>query len=56
MGIFIDKIKSIFNSGDKDHAPLTAEIKELMAFRKELLSILEKDQYIARSDFSNLQH
>ena len=34
---------------------LTPEVKELMAFRKELMSLQGADRFIARSDYANLR-
>ncbi|MBP5513953.1 MAG: UvrD-helicase domain-containing protein [Bacteroidaceae bacterium] len=51
----IYKILSIFKSDKADFQVLTPEIKELMEFRKELLSFQEVDRYIARSDYSFLR-
>ena len=48
------KILSIFQSKDADFQTITPEIKELMEFRKKLMSLLEIDKYIARSDYSSL--
>ena len=51
----IYKIISFFQSKHADFQALTPEIKELMEFRKELMSLLELDCYIARSDYSSLR-
>lgn len=51
----IYKILSIFQSQEADFEELTPEIKELMAFRKELMSLQEIDRYIARSDYIPLR-
>ena len=51
----IYKILSIFHSQEADFEVLTPEIKELMEFRKELLSLQEIDRYIARSDYIPLR-
>lgn len=50
----IYKILSIFKSEKADFHALTPEIRELMEFRKELLSFQEVDRYIARSDYAFL--
>ena len=47
----IYNIFSIFQSRNADFEALTPEIKELMDFRKELMSLQEIDRYIARSDY-----
>ena len=52
---FIYKIISIFKSSNADFQALTPEIKELMDFRKKLMSLLEIDSFIARSDYSFLR-
>lgn len=52
---FIYKILSIFQSDNADFQALTLEIKELMEFRKELMSFQEIDRYIARSDYFYLR-
>ena len=51
----IYKILSIFQSQEADFETLTPEIKELMEFRKELMSLQEVDRYIARSDYVTLR-
>ena len=51
----IYKILSIFKSDSADFTALTPEIKELMAFRKDLMSLLEVDRYIARSEYIPLR-
>ena len=51
----IYKILSIFHSDNSKFQVLTPEIKELMGFRKEVMSIQETDRYIARSDYSFLR-
>ena len=51
----IYKIISIFQSKNADLQTLTPEIKELMQFRKDLLSLQEVDRYIARSDYYSLR-
>lgn len=51
----IYKILSIFQSKNADFQALTPEIKELMEFRRELMSLQEVDRYIARSDFLSLR-
>lgn len=51
----IYKILSIFQSQDADFEALTPEIKELMEFRRELMSLQEIDRYIARSDYIPLR-
>lgn len=53
MGL-IYKILSIFQSDKAEFKALTPEIKELMAFRKELMSLQEVDRYIARSEYAHL--
>ena len=52
---FIYKILSIFKSDDVGTNVLTPEIKELMAFRKDLMSLQEVDRYIARSEYIPLR-
>ncbi|MBR5394779.1 MAG: UvrD-helicase domain-containing protein [Bacteroidaceae bacterium] len=52
---FIYKILSIFQSQEAEIKALTPEIKELMEFRKELMSLQEIDRYIARSDYIPLR-
>ena len=51
----IYKIISIFQSKNADFEALTPEIKELMEFRKELMSLQGIDRFIARSDYSSLR-
>lgn len=51
----IYKIISIFQSKNADFEALTPEIKELMEFRKELMSLQGIDKFIARSDYSSLR-
>lgn len=51
----IYKILSIFQSKNADFQALTPEIKELMEFRKELMSLQEVDRFIARSDYLSLR-
>ncbi len=51
----IYKILSIFQSKNADFDALTPEIKELMAFRKDLMSLQEADRYIAHSDYISLR-
>ena len=51
----IYKILSIFQSPNADFEALTPEIKELMAFRKELMSLQEIDRFIAHSDYIPLR-
>ena len=51
----IYKILGIFKSDKAEFQALTPEIKELMEFRKELMSLQELDRYIARSDYSSLR-
>ena len=51
----IYKILSIFQSQEAKFETLTPEIKELMVFRKELMSLQEIDRYIARSDYIPLR-
>ena len=45
----IYKILSIFKSDNAEFKALTPEIKALMAFRKDLMSLLEVDRFIASS-------
>ena len=52
---FLYKILSIFQSTNADFEALTPEIKELMEFRKELMSLQGIDRFIARSDYSSLR-
>ena len=52
---FIYKILSIFHSNNADFKVLTPEIKELMEFRKKLMSLQEIDKYLARSDYAFLR-
>ena len=51
----IYKILSIFQSNNAGFKALTPEIKELMAFRKDLMSLQEVDRFIARSDYAYLR-
>jgi len=51
----IYKILSIFQSDNSEFQELTPEIKELMGFRKELMSILDVDMFIAHSDYIHLR-
>lgn len=51
----IYKILSIFHSDNSEFQELTPEIKELMGFRKELMSILDVDMFIAHSDYIHLR-
>ena len=51
----IYKILSIFHSDNSKFQALTPEIKELMEFRKEVMSIQEADRFIARSDYAFLR-
>lgn len=51
----IYKILSIFKSDNADFKALTPEIKELMLFRKDLMSLQEVDRYIACSDYAHLR-
>ena len=51
----IYKILSIFQSPNADFEALTPEIKELMEFRKELMSLQDVDRFIARSDYISLR-
>lgn len=53
---FIYKILSIFQSQEAEFETLTPEIKELMKFRKELMSLQEIDRYIACSDYIPLRN
>jgi len=55
MKSFIYRIKSIFQSDKVKSVVLTPEIKAMMAFRKELTSLLGIDKYIARSDYALLR-
>ena len=52
---FIYKILSIFKSDNAEIKELTPEIKELMAFRKDLMTLQEVDRYIARSEYMYLR-
>ena len=52
---FVYKILSIFKSDNADFNALTPEIKELMAFRKDLMSLQEVDRYVARSEYAYLR-
>ena len=51
----IYKILSIFKSDNAEFKTLTPEIKELMEFRKDLMSLQEVDRYVARSEYAYLQ-
>ena len=51
----IYKILSIFHSYNSEFQALTPEIKELMEFRKEVMSLQEIDRFIARSDYAFLR-
>ena len=51
----IYKILSIFKSDNAEFKVLTPEIKALMAFRKDLMSLLEVDRFIARSEYAYLR-
>ena len=51
----IYKILSIFQTPKADFETLTPEIKELMEFRKGLMSLQEIDRYIAHSDYFPLR-
>ena len=51
----IYKILSIFKSENAEFKVLTPEIKALMAFRKDLMSLLEVDRFIARSEYAYLR-
>ena len=51
----IYKILSVFQSDKAEFKTLTPEIKELMAFRKDLMSLQEVDRYIARSEYAHLR-
>ena len=51
----IYKILSIFKSEKAEFKALTPEIKELMNFRKDVMSLQEVDGYIARSDYAYLR-
>lgn len=51
----IYKILSIFHSDNSEFQVLTPEIKELMEFRKEVMSLQEIDRFIARSDYAFLR-
>ena len=48
----IYKILSIFKSDNAEFNALTPEIKELMDFRKDLMSLQEVDRYVARSEYA----
>ena len=50
----INKIIKIFKNEKADSLELTPEIETLIAFRKDLASLLETDSYIARSAYSFL--
>ena len=50
----IYKILSIFKSDNAEFKSLTPEIKELMEFRKVLMSLQEVDRYVARSEYAYL--
>lgn len=52
---FIYKILSIFHSDNSEFQELTPEIKELLEFRKEVMSLQEYDSFIARSDYAFLR-
>ena len=52
----IYKILSIFHSDNSEFQALTPEIKELMEFRKEVMSLQEIDRFIARSDYAFLRN
>lgn len=49
------RILSIFKSDNAEIKELTPEIKELMAFRKDLMTLQEVDRYIARSEYMYLR-
>lgn len=51
----IYKILSIFHSNRAEFKALTPEVKELMDFRKALMSLQEVDRYIARSEYEYLR-
>lgn len=51
----IYKIISIFKSEKAEFKALTPEIKELMNFRKDVMSLQEVDRYIARSGYAYLR-
>ena len=51
----IYKILSIFKSDKADFKELTPEIKELMAFRKDLMSLQAVDRFLAQSDYVYLR-
>ena len=52
---FIYKILSIFKSDKAELKALSPEIKELMDFRKHVMSLQALDGYIARSDYAHLR-
>ena len=52
----INKILNIFQSDKAIPLVLTPEIKAMMAFRKDLTSLLNQDNYIARSDYAYLHY
>ena len=52
----IDKILNLFQSDKAKSLVLTPEIEAMISFRKDLLSLQEKDIYIARSDYSFLHN
>ncbi len=54
MSLFY-KILSIFKSDKADFKALTPEIKELMAFRKDLMSLQATDRFLAHSDYVSLR-
>lgn len=51
----IYKILSIFKSDNAEFKALTPEIRELMEFRKDLMSLQEVDRYVARSEYVYLR-
>lgn len=51
----IYKILSIFQSNNPDFQALTPELKAMMDFRKAVMSLLEVDAYIAKSDYMHLR-
>lgn len=52
---FIYKILSIFRSDKAELKALTPEIKELMDFRKHVMSLQSLDEYVARSNYAHLR-
>ena len=52
---FVSKILNKFKSANAEFKTLTPEIKELIKFRKDLMSLQEVDRYVARSEYAYLQ-